>query len=51
MQMDYTELGKRIALRRKALGIKQARVCELCNLSDKYLSAIECARSIPSSAG
>lgn len=48
MQMDYSKLGKRIAQRRKACGLKQARVCELCDLSDKYLSAIECARSIPS---
>ena len=48
MEINYQELGRRIASRRKELGLKQARVCEMCELSDKYLSAIECARSIPS---
>ncbi len=48
MEMDYRELGRRIAQRRRALGLKQAQVCEMCEMSDKYLSAIEHARSIPS---
>ncbi len=48
MSIDYAEIGKRIARRRKALGLKQTQVCEMCDLSDKYLSGIECARSIPS---
>ena len=48
MEINYQELGRRIANRRKELGLKQAKVCEVCDLSDKYLSAIECARSIPS---
>lgn len=48
MSIDYREIGKRIARRRKSLGLKQTQVCEMCDLSDKYLSGIECARSIPS---
>ena len=48
MEINYQKLGRRIAGRRKELGLKQAKVCEMCELSDKYLSAIECARSIPS---
>lgn len=48
MDIDYKEIGRRIALRRKELGLKQVSVCEQCDLSDKYLSGIERARSVPS---
>lgn len=48
MDVDFQEIGKRIARRRKALGFKQAEICERCGISDKYLSNIECARSVPS---
>ena len=48
MKLDYTEIGRRIARRRKELGLKQAQVCEMTDLSDKYLSCIERATSIPS---
>lgn len=48
MDIDYAEIGRRIANRRRELGLKQAQVCEMCELSDKYLSGIERARSIPS---
>ena len=48
MEIDYSEIGRRIAKRRKELGLKQSQVCEQCNLSDKYLSVIECSKSIPS---
>ena len=48
MDIDYREIGLRIARRRIELGLRQAQVCEMCDLNDKYLSAIECARSIPS---
>ncbi len=48
MFVDYVELGKRIAAQRKTLGLKQYQVNELAGLSDKYLSNIETARSIPS---
>lgn len=48
MYVDYKEVGRRIALRRKSLGLKQNIVNEMAGLSDKYLSNIETARSIPS---
>ena len=46
MYVDYKELGKRIAKRRKELGLKQSEVNELADLSDKYLSNIERATSV-----
>ena len=46
--VDYKEVGKRIAKRRKEIGLKQRQVNEMAELSDKYLSNIETARSIPS---
>lgn len=48
MELDYSEIGKRIARRRKELGLKQTEVCERAEINDKYLSCIERATSIPS---
>lgn len=48
MELDYSEIGRRIARRRKELGLRQAKVCEMADISDKYLSCIERATSIPS---
>lgn len=48
MELDYTEIGKRIARRRKELGLRQVQVCERAQINDKYLSCIERATSIPS---
>ncbi|MBE6688470.1 MAG: helix-turn-helix transcriptional regulator [Ruminococcaceae bacterium] len=48
MYVNYKEVGKRIAARRKELGLKQWQVNEMAELSDKYLLNIETARSIPS---
>ena len=48
MSIDYTPLGKRIAKRRKELGLKQYEVCELVDVNYKYLSNIETGRSAPS---
>ena len=48
MELDYTEIGRRIARRRKELGLRQVQVCERAEINDKYLSRIECAASIPS---
>ena len=48
MELDYSLIGKRIAQRRKELGLKQAQVCERAGINDKYLSCIERATSIPS---
>ena len=38
MTLDYTEIGKRIARRRKELGLKQSEVEEKADISYKYLS-------------
>ena len=48
MELDYAQIGKRIARRRKELGMKQVQVCEIAGINDKYLSCIERATSIPS---
>lgn len=48
MELDYSEIGRRIARRRKQLGLRQAQVCEMVDINDKYLSCIERATSIPS---
>ena len=48
MELAYSEIGKRIARRRKELGLKQAEVCERAGINGKYLSCIERATSIPS---
>ena len=48
MELDYSEIGKRIARRRKELGLRQVEVCERAGINDKYLSCIERASSIPS---
>lgn len=48
MELDYSEIGRRIAKRRKELGLRQVQVCERAGINDKYLSCIERATSIPS---
>lgn len=48
MDLDYTEIGKRVARRRKELGLRWVQVCEQAGINDKYLSCIGCATSIPS---
>lgn len=48
MELDYAEIGRRIARRRKELGLRQVQVCEKAGINDKYLSCIERATSIPS---
>ncbi len=48
MNLDYSEIGRRIAHRRKELGLRQLEVSERADISDKYLSCIERATSIPS---
>ena len=48
MELDYTAIGRRIAKRRKELGLRQVEVCERAGINDKYLSCIERATSIPS---
>lgn len=48
MELDYSLIGKRIAERRRELGLRQVTVCERAGINDKYLSCIERATSIPS---
>lgn len=48
MKLDYQEIGRRIARRRKELGLKQADVEERADIGYKYLSVIERGFSIPS---
>ncbi len=48
MELDYKAIGRRIARRRKQLGLKQAEVEEKADIGFKYLSVIERGYSIPS---
>ena len=48
MDLDYGKIGERIAARRRKLGLKQAEVSELADISNTYMSSIERAVSIPS---
>lgn len=48
MELDYKAIGKRIAKRRKMLGLNQSEVEEKADIGYKYLSSIERAISIPS---
>ena len=48
MKLDYSKIGKRIASRRKILGLTQLQVSEAVDISVPYLSNIERSVSIPS---
>lgn len=48
MAMDYQEMGRRMANRRRTLNLKQSQVSERCGVNDNYISNIERAVSIPS---
>lgn len=48
MELDYKQIGKRIAKRRKKLDLTQAEVEERADIGYKYLTSIERAISIPS---
>lgn len=48
MNLDYKEIGRRIARRRRQLGLKQSTVEEAAEIGYKYLSSIERGLSIPS---
>ena len=48
MALDYTLIGKRIAKRRNQLGLTQAELSEMAEISPTYMSSIERAVSIPS---
>ncbi len=48
MNIDYKEIGRRMAVRRKELGLKQYEVCEMIDVNYKYISNLETGRSAPS---
>ena len=48
MELDYQEIGRRIAHRRKQLKLKQAETEKRAGIAYKYLSNIERGVSIPS---
>ena len=48
MYMEYEEIGRRIAVKRRQLRMTQSEVEEKAGLGRKYLSNIEHGRSIPS---
>lgn len=48
LELDYKEIGRRIAQRRKELGLKQKEVEDRADIGYKYLSCIERGLSIPS---
>ena len=48
MKLDYAEIGRRIARRRKQQNLTQEFLAELVDVSPQYISHIEHARSIPS---
>lgn len=48
MDLDYINIGKRIAKRRKLLGTKQNVLADQIGISNNYLSGIECGKEKPS---
>ncbi|MCH5193547.1 MAG: helix-turn-helix transcriptional regulator [Oscillospiraceae bacterium] len=48
MVIDYAEVGRRMAKRRKELSLKQREVCEMVDANYKYISNLETGRSVPS---
>ena len=40
MELDYKQIGRRIAKRRKKLNLKQAEVSERADISNTYMSKI-----------
>ena len=50
MSISESKIGKRIAHFRKAAQITQAELAEKIDISEKYLSRIECGKQLPSIA-
>ncbi|HAA26262.1 MAG TPA: XRE family transcriptional regulator [Ruminiclostridium sp.] len=48
MEINYREMGRRIAKRRKALNLTQEEISEATGLSNNHISNIENSHSIPS---
>lgn len=50
MNIDYEDIGKRVRIRRKSLGISQERLACSCGVTVSYLSQIETGRKLTSLA-
>lgn len=48
MELDYLQLGKRIADRRRQMNLKQNALAEYVGISNNYLSSIEGGKERPS---
>jgi len=48
MEINYKEMGRRIAKRRKSLSLTQEEISEATGLSNNHISNIENSHSIPS---
>lgn len=48
MELNYTEIGQRIAKRRTQMGLKQNVLAERIDISNNYLSGIERGKEKPS---
>lgn len=48
MEINRKEFGKRIATRRKSLGMNQDVLADKLNISNNHLSSIECGHAVPS---
>ena len=48
MVINYAEVGRRMAKRRKELSLQQREVCEMVDANYKYISNLETGRSVPS---
>lgn len=48
MDIDYSEVGMRIAKLRRGLSLKQHELCEMLDVNYKYVSALETGRAKPS---
>ena len=47
-ELNYIEIGKRVKIKRKELGITQEKLSELIDVCPSYISEIERGYSIPS---
>ena len=48
MELNYTEIGRRIAERRKHKKLSQQALAEILGISNNHLSSIECGKAGPS---
>ena len=47
LTVDYKQMGLRIGLRRRELGMKQTELAERAGFSNNYISGIETGHSVP----